>query len=83
MLARIVSEGGLMFAPLMPWTTFGAFATATLGIGSFAFAPYAFMNLLSPIVSVVMTYLGLAVVWNNKKNKGVKKFSDVKISEVS
>lgn len=83
MLARIVSEGGLMLAPLMPWTTFGAFATATLGISGFAFAPYAFMSFLSPIISVVMTYLGLAVVWNNKKNKGVKKFADVKASEAS
>ena len=79
MLARIVSEGGLMLAPLMPWTTFGAFVTATLGISGFAFAPYAFMSFLSPIVSVVMTYLGLAIVWNNKKNKGVRKLADAQV----
>ena len=80
MLARIVSEGGLMLAPLMPWTTFGAFTVATLGISGFEFAPYAFMSFASPIVSVLMTYLGLAVVWNNKKNKGIKKFEDVDLS---
>lgn len=81
MLARIVSEGGLMLAPLMPWTTFGAFVTATLGISGFAFAPYAFMSFLSPIISVLMTYLGLAVVWNNKKNKGVKRFEKIEHSD--
>ena len=81
MLARIVSEGGLMMAPVMPWTTFGAFVVATLGISGFEFAPYAFMSFLSPIISVLMTYLGLAVVWNNKKNKGVKNFEDVDLSE--
>lgn len=81
MLARIVSEGGLMPAPLMPWTTFGAFAATTLGISGFAFAPYAFLNVLSPIVSVVMTYMGIAVVWNNPKNKGVRKFVDVDLSD--
>ena len=80
MLARIVSEGGLMMAPVMPWTTFGAFVIATLGISGFEFAPYAFMSFLSPIISVLMTYLGLAVVWNNKKNKGIKKLKDVDLS---
>ncbi len=80
MLARIVSEGGLMMAPLMPWTTFGAFTAATLGISGFEFAPYAFMSFLSPLISVLMTYLGLAVVWNNKKNKGIKKLKDVDVS---
>ncbi len=69
-----------MLAPLMPWTTFGAFTAATLGISRFEFSPYAFMSFLSPIISVLMTYPGLAVVWNNKKNKGIKKFEDVDVS---
>ena len=81
MLARIVSEGGLMLAPLMPWTTFGAFVTATLGISGFVFAPYAFMSFLSPIISVLMTYLGLAIVWNNNKNKGTRRFENVDLSD--
>ena len=81
MLARTVSEGGLMLAPLMPWTTFGAFVTATLGISGFEFAPYAFMSFLSPIVSVLMTYLGLAIVWNNKKNKGTRQLANVDLSD--
>lgn len=81
MLARLVSEGGLMWAPLMPWTTFGAFVMTTLGVSGFEFAPYAFLNLLSPIVSVAMAYMGIAVVWNNPKNKGKRKFADVDLSE--
>ena len=81
MLARLVSEGGLMMTPLMPWTTFGAFAATTLGVSGFAFAPYAFLNYLCPIVSVAMSYMGIAVVWNNKANKGKKKFSDIDLSD--
>lgn len=81
MLARLVSEGVCMPAPLLPWTVFGSFVTATLGVSGFAFAPYAFLNYLSPIISVIMTYMGIAIVWNNKKNKGKRKFSEVDISE--
>jgi len=80
MLGRIVSEGALMLAPLMAWTTFGAFTAATLGISGGEFAMYAFLNILSPIISVLMAYLGIAVVWNNPKNKGVRKFADADLS---
>ncbi len=80
MLARQVSEGALMMAPCMPWTTFGAFVATTLGVTGFEFAPYAFLNILTPIVSVVMSYMGIAIVWNNTANKGKKLFSDVDLS---
>lgn len=80
-LARLISEGGLMPAPLMPWTTFGAFCMATLGVSGLEFAPYAFLNYLSPIVSLVMAYLGIGVVWNNPKNKGKRKLPNVDLSD--
>ncbi|MDO5707869.1 MAG: Na+/H+ antiporter NhaC [Andreesenia angusta] len=68
-LARLISEGGLMPAPLMPWTTFGAFCIATLGISGIEFAPYAFLNYLSPIISLLMTYMGIGIVWNKNKER--------------
>lgn len=74
MLARLVSEGALMMAPLMPWTTFGAFCMATFGVSGLKFAPYAFLSYLSPIVSLLMTYMGIGIVWNNPNNKCAKKF---------
>jgi NhaC family Na+:H+ antiporter len=81
MLARITSEGVLMFAPLMIWNAFGAFAAGALGITPDQYIQYAYLNLLSPVVSVAMSYLGLGVMWNNKKNKGVRKFKDVDLSD--
>lgn len=81
MLARLVSEGVLMSAPLLPWTTFGAFVVSTLGVSGFQIAPYAFLNLLCPVVSVAMSYMGLAIVWNNPKNKGKRKFVDADLSD--
>ena len=66
-----------MLAPLMPWTTFGAFCMATLGISGLEFAPYAYLNYLSPLVSLVMTFLGIGVLWVNKANKGKRKFNEV------
>lgn len=81
MLARLISEGGLMMTPLMPWTTFGAFTAETLGVSGFEFGPYAFLNYLCPIFSVAMSYMGIAVVWNNKANKGKRKFSEIDLSD--
>ena len=81
MLARLTSEGVLMFAPLMVWNAFGAFAAGTLGITPDQYIQFAYVNLLSPLVSVTMSFLGLGVMWNNKKNKGVRKFSDVDLSD--
>lgn len=81
MLARLTSEGVLMPAPLMIWNAFGSFAATAMGIAPSEYIQFAFLNILSPVVSVVMAFLGIGVIWNNKKNKGVRKFKDVDLSD--
>lgn len=61
-LSRSVEEGTTVTTPLIPWTTAGAFYAATLGIAVLDYAPYAFFNLLNPIVSVGMAILGLGLL---------------------
>lgn len=62
MLSRTVEEGATMTTALIPWTTAGAFYAATLGIPVLDYAPYAFLNVLNPIVSVVMASLGIGLL---------------------
>lgn len=61
MLSRSVEESTTMACPLIPWTTAGAFYFGAMQIPVIDYLPYAFLNLLNPIVSLVMTYFSIAV----------------------
>ena len=57
MLSRALEDSGTLTSPLIPWNTCGAYIAGTLGISAFIYAPYALLNLINPIVSLVMIAL--------------------------
>ena len=61
-LSRSVEEGSTLTTGLIPWTTAGAFYTATLGVPVLDYAPYAFFNYLNGFVSVGMAVLGIGLL---------------------
>lgn len=64
-LSRTLEDGGTLWSPMIPWNGCGAYQAATLGVHNFAFAPYAFMNLVNPIYAIVISYLGIGVSYND------------------
>lgn len=68
-LSRSVEEGATLTTGLIPWTTAGAFYTATLGIPVIEYAPYAFFNYLNGLIAILMAGLGLGLL-NKKTNHG-------------
>jgi len=62
LLSRSVEEGSTVTTGLIPWTTAGAFYAATLGVPVLDYLPYAFFNLLNPVVSITMAILGLGLL---------------------
>lgn len=68
MLSRALEEGSTLTTGLIPWTTAGAFISATLGVPAFSYAPFAFFNLLNPLISIVLSYLGIFVLYNIKED---------------
>ena len=58
-LSRALEDSATITSPLIPWNTCGAYMSATLGVGSFIFLPYAFFNLLCPIISLFYGATGL------------------------
>jgi NhaC family Na+:H+ antiporter len=60
-LSRALEDSGTLTSPLIPWNTCGAFMWATLGVYPLAYLPYAFMNLLSPIISVLFGFTGITM----------------------
>lgn len=61
-LSRSVEEGSTMTTALIPWTTAGAFYTATLGVPVLDYVPYAFFNYLNAVVSVCMAIAGIGLL---------------------
>ncbi len=60
-LSRALEDAGTLTSPLVPWNTCGAFMATTLGVATFAYAPYAFFNLINPIVSAIYGFTGFTI----------------------
>jgi NhaC family Na+:H+ antiporter len=61
MLSRTLEEGATLSTSLIPWTTSGAFITGVLGMSPLEFAPWAFFNLLNPLLSIGLAYMGFGI----------------------
>lgn len=68
-LSRTTEDGATLWSPMIPWNGCGAYQAATLGVHNFAFAPYAFMNLINPVLAIVMTYLGIGIKYKEEDGK--------------
>ncbi len=60
-LSRALEDAGTLTSPLIPWNSCGAFMGATLGVNPLLYLPYAFMNLLNPVVSIFYGYTGITM----------------------
>jgi Na+:H+ antiporter, NhaC family len=61
LLSRTLEDAGTLSSPLVSWNTCGAFMGTTLGVSAMAYAPYAFFNLLCPVLAVAIAVLGWGI----------------------
>ena len=61
-LSRTLEDAGTMTSALIPWNTCGAFMAATLGVPTLAYAPYAFVNLLNPVIAIIYGITNFRIV---------------------
>jgi NhaC family Na+:H+ antiporter len=52
-LSRTLEDSGTLTSVLIPWNTCGAYMSATLGVSTFLYAPFAFFNICCPIIAVI------------------------------
>lgn len=76
-LSRTLEDAGTLSSALIPWNTCGAFMQSALLVSPLAFAPYAFLNWINPIVAIIYGYTGFTITKVDqgttvKKNKPVK-----------
>lgn len=69
-LSRALEDGGTLTSPLVPWNTCGACMAATLGVFPLAYLPHAFFNLINPVLSIVVGYLGWTMTAATKETAG-------------
>lgn len=60
-LSRCLEDSGTLTSPLIPWNTCGAFMAAALGVPTYLYLPFAFLNLLNPPISIFYGFTGFSM----------------------
>ncbi|WP_299591513.1 Na+/H+ antiporter NhaC [uncultured Microbulbifer sp.] len=56
-LSRTLEDSGTITSVLIPWNTCGAYMSATLGIATFTYAPFALFNIICPLLAIAYGWL--------------------------
>lgn len=70
-LSRCLEDAGTLTSPLIPWNTCGAFMYAALAVHPFAYLPFAFLNIINPIVSIIYGYTGVTMAKLEEETENV------------
>ncbi len=65
-LSRTLEDSGTVTSVLFPWNTGGAYNSRVLTVDTFTYLPYAFFNLLSPLMTLVFAYFKIKIKKNQK-----------------
>jgi NhaC family Na+:H+ antiporter len=60
-LSRALEDSATLTSPLIPWNTCGAYMSSVLGVSAFAYLPFAFLNLASPLISIFYGFTGITI----------------------
>ena len=60
-LSRTLEDSGTLTSALIPWNTCGAYMATTLGVQTLTYAPFAFFNLLSPLVAGLYGFANIKI----------------------
>ncbi|MFC4740419.1 Na+/H+ antiporter NhaC [Flavobacterium ponti] len=60
-LSRTLEDSGTVTSVLVPWNTCGAYQSGTLGVDTIDYLPYAFFNLLSPIMTLIFAAFNIKI----------------------
>lgn len=60
-LSRALEDSGTMTSALIPWNTCGATQAKVLGVATIDYLPWAFFNLISPLMSILFAVLNIKI----------------------
>jgi len=79
-LSRSLEDAGTLTSPLVPWNTCGAFMAQTLGVATLAYAPFAFLNLINPIVAAIYGFTGFTIARIDEAEEGMEEGMEVALA---
>ena len=62
LLGRTVEDAVTVTSPLIPWKTCGMTQATILNVPTLTYLPYAFFNLISPLMSIIVAITGYKIV---------------------
>ncbi len=66
-LSRALEDSGTLSSALVPWNTCGAFMGGALGVSAIVYGPYALLNWINPLISLIYGYTGISIA---RKDEG-------------
>jgi Na+:H+ antiporter, NhaC family len=60
-LSRTLEDSGTVTSVLVPWNTCGAYQAGVLGVATFTYLPFAFFNLISPMMTIFFAAAGIKI----------------------
>jgi len=85
-LSRSLEDAGTMLAALIPWNSNGVFMATTLGVATLSYARYAFVGLITPIISIIFAFVGIGIFFNQTQkddSKTIDKAEAVKAKDAA
>ncbi len=68
-LSRIIEESGAIIVPLIPWSMAGVYITGTIGVPTFSYLPWAFMNYVSVVILAVYGFTGFTMAPKTREDE--------------
>ncbi len=62
LLSRTTEDAVTVTSPLIPWNTCGMTQAAVLNVATLTYMPYAFFNIISPLMSIIVAMTGYKIV---------------------
>ncbi|HZH93284.1 MAG TPA: Na+/H+ antiporter NhaC [Tissierellaceae bacterium] len=72
-LSRTLEDSGTVLVPLIPWSAAGAYMTATLGVSTIEYLPWAVLNYMGIVFAILLAVTGIGITkldGGKKEDKG-------------
>lgn len=68
-LSRTLEDSGTVTSVLVPWNTCGMTQATVLGVATFTYLPFAFFNLISPVMTIIFGYGNIKIARIKKETE--------------